>query len=130
MGLRSYDQSAKEMYRVTFNVVSGVVGEYASERITFGARAAGDNVQYFREVSALIEGAILAGAVLELWLPKVAAGGQLPESFTDADYFNSNVTALSTAALGRWQLSGWPGAQLRLKGGTGVGAQAVSASAF
>lgn len=133
MGLRSYDQSPKEMYRQTYTVTNTMVaGDYASERITFGPRLAGDSVQFFREVSALVEGPILFGCQFELWLPKIAVGGQLPSDLTDADYFNTNVTPLSTAALGRWQLSAWPGAQLRMKAGAGAipGSVTLNASGY
>lgn len=131
MGTRSYDQSFKEKYRQAFTV-PGVSGNYANERITFGAAKAGDIESAFREISALVEGpgAILAGASLELWLPKVADGTMLAENRTDADYFNSAVTPQTVQGLARWQLSTWPGAQLRVKSGGTGGVVTVSASGY
>lgn len=129
MGLRSYDQSAKEMYRVTFNV-PGVAGNYASETITFGQVGVGTSYQFFREVSALVEQAIIAGAVVELWLPQIPDGSVSAAGEGPGTYWNTNVTPLSTQALGRWQFSAWPGAQLRVKSGGNGGALTISASAF
>jgi hypothetical protein len=129
MGNRSFDQSAKEMYRVTFQVPA-ISGNYATETITFGKAQPGQSVQYFREVSALVEQAILAGAVVELWLPQVPDGTVSAEQEGPGTYWNTNVTPLSTQALGRWQISAWPGAQLRVKSGGVGGALTVSASGF
>lgn len=114
---------------MTFNLPE-VVGNYATETIVFGPCNAGDAVWFFRDITALIEGSIGNGT-LELWLPSVPSGGQLAENRTVANYFNSGITPLSTAAAGRWQLSAWPGAMLRMKSGSVVpAAVTVSASGY
>lgn len=131
MGVRSYDQSAREMYRVTFNLPE-VVGGYATETIVFGPCASdGDMPANFREITALVEGSI-ANGTLELWLPKVPAGGApTGNNRTIADYFNSGITALSSNGAQRWQLSCWPGAMLRMKSGSAVAAPVtVSATGY
>lgn len=131
MGLRSYDQSAKEMYRVVFNAPA-TAGNYATEAITFGLAKAGQASQYFREISALVEQAMPTGFQLELWLPQVPDGNVSADSEGPGTYWNSNVTPLTTQALGRWQVSGWPGAQLRMKNtsATNPASITVSASGF
>lgn len=114
---------------MTFNVPA-ISGNYATEVITFGKAQAGQASQYFREVSALVEQAILTGASVELWLPQVPDGTVSADAEGPGTYWNSNVTPLITQALGRWQISGWPGAQLRVKSGGTGGVLTVSASGF
>lgn len=115
---------------MTFNLPE-IVGGYATETIVFGPCGQGTNVWEFREITALIEGSIGNGT-LELWLPKVPAGGApLPADRTVADYFNTSITPLSTSGAARWQFSTWPGAMLRMKSGSAVpAAVTVSASGY
>lgn len=110
--------------------VPGVSGNYASERITFGAVGVGEIGQSFREVTALVEGPFVSGATLELWLPRVADGTEAASARTDADYFNSGLTPLTSTGAVRWQVSAWPGAQIRVKSGGVPGSLVVSASSF
>lgn len=128
MGKLSYAQAPLGRARQIFNVPSGA-GNYASEKITLGVGGAGTTADSVREVSALVE-VLVAGAVLELWLPQVSDGTQADGTRTDANYFNSAVTPVSTAALGRWLVSAWPGVQLRVKSGGIAGAMTVSASCY
>lgn len=127
MGFKSYDQAAKEMYRRTVSVPS-VSGNYA-EFITFGPCAVGQNVQYFREITALVEN-FVAGSVIELWLPRVPDGSEPVSSEDQGDYFNSGLTPLSAAGAVRWSLSAWPGAQIRVKSGGTAGLCTISAAGF
>jgi hypothetical protein len=129
MGLRSYDQGAKEMYRQTFNVPA-TSGNYASEVITFGPVGSGDGVQYFREIMALVEG-FVTGATVELWLAKVPAAGETASGRGADDWVNSGLTTATAAGAVRWQLSAWPGAQIRVKSGAAIGGvMTISASGF
>ena len=127
MGSRSYDQSAKEMYRVTVNV-PGVSGNYA-EFITFGAAGVGQNVQFFREITALVENYV-AGSTVELWLPHVVDSSEAASDRDAGDYFNSGFSTLTAAGAVRWVLSAWPGAQIRVKSGGTPGAMTISATGF
>lgn len=129
MGLRSYDQSFKEKVRQTFTIPVKS-GDYASERITFGVCPVGMQEQSFREISALVESPFVTGAVVELWLPRLADGGEAASARTDADYTNSGVTPQSVVGLARWQVSGYPGAQIRVKSGGTPGVLAISATGF
>ena len=134
MGLRSYDQSPKEMYRLTMNAPPGA---YAPEEIIFGAPGVGDaNQAYFREVTALLEtqpvGATFpTGTQLELWLPHVVDSTKAGSAFDGTDYYNSGITPVTAPGAGRWQLSAWPGAKLRFKNGGAAALQVtVSASGY
>lgn len=127
MGTRSFDQSAKETYRQTVNV-PGVAGNYG-EFITFGDTTPGGGPQYFREITALVE-TLVAGAVVELWLPQVPDGSVAASDMSSGNYYNSGMTPLSAQGAVRWQLSAWPGAQLRVKSGGTPGAMVISAAGF
>jgi hypothetical protein len=129
----------RERARVTMNVPV-TSGDYASERITFGADQAGQIDGSFIGVTALLE-TCPAGATLELWLPQVADGTLSGSDRTDANYFYAgqvlgpagvaNTPTGATASFGSatWPLAGYPGAQLRAKSGGTSGGMTVSATA-
>ncbi len=133
MGIASYKQTALEMYRQAFTVPA-VSGNYAPEVITFGPTPSGTNVSFFREITAIVEGANLSGATVELWL------AQIPDSSTGADgrtpgnYWNATSTAFpsmtTTGVAQRWQLSAWPGAQIRVKSGGTPATITIDASGY
>lgn len=112
--------------------VPAVSGDYAEERLTFGAVNSGTQADEFEEVTALAEGPLVAGATVELWLPRVRAGDKQHAELTDADYTlaGTNFATLTAAGAVRWLLSGWPGAQIRVKSGGIPGTQNVSAAAL
>lgn len=141
MGVHNADHVVKEKGRVSDAVVPSISGNYADQRLTFGAAKAGDLEQSFMGVTVLIE-SLPSGASIELWLPKVADGTRLAENRTDADYFFAGLACFPprvasapagiTASFGSatWPLAGYPGAQLRiLSAGPGGQAQ-FSGSAF
>lgn len=130
MGNRSYEQDAKERYRKTF-AIGSTSGDYASERITFGAVSAGTQDQSFVEVTVLAEAPFVSGAAVELWLPQVMDSSlSSPSARADGNYFNSGITPLQAAGSQRWVFSAWPGAQLRVKSGGVSGSLTLSASAY
>lgn len=131
MGVRSFTQEALDQGRATFNVPQ-VSGNYANERITLGAVGPGTRSVAFQEITALAEGPFVAGAVVELWLRKVADGSEAAGSMDDSDYTlaGANFSTLTAAGAMRWALSAWPGAQIRVKSGGVSGAQGVSASGY
>lgn len=117
--------------RTTFSVPV-VSGDYANERITIGAVGSGQAEESFEEVQALVEGPFVAGATAELWLRKVADSTEGAASMDDADYTlaGTNFTTLTATGSVRWALSGWPGAQIRVKSGGFSGSLNVSATAL
>lgn len=116
--------------RVAF-AVPVTSGNYANERITFGEARPGQPDQDFTGFTALIEGPIVPGATLELWLPRVADGGEAAGARTDADYTNSGLATLTAAGAISWgPLGGWVGAQIRVKSGGTAGTLNVSATAL
>jgi hypothetical protein len=134
------DHGVKDKDRVS-GTLPGTAGDYMEQRITFGASMAGSGEKSFMGVTALLEDCP-AGAILELWLPKVGDGATLASGRTDADYFFSGRavyparTAVTptgiTGSYGyeTWSLAGYPGAQLRLRSGGNGGAAAFSGTAF
>lgn len=120
--------------------VPSIAGDYASERITFGADAPGQIDGSFIGVTALLE-SCPALATLELWLPQVADGTLTGSDRTDANYFYAGLVLApagtayapvgATASFGSatWPLAGYPGAQLRAKSGGVGGVMQVSATA-
>lgn len=147
--MRNADHVVKQKDRKTF-AVPLTSGDYAAERITFGAVSTGLAEQSFMGVTALIESgptgaAGPSGAVVELWLPKVADSTEGKASFDDADYHYAGlvvasprtavVSAVSTGATvsygsATWPLAGYPGAQLRVRSGGVAGSLVVSGTAF
>lgn len=107
--------------RTAKTFVVGTTG-YASEKITFGTHATGvpDQAVYVG-ITALVSAAP-AGAVLELWLPKLGA------TDLDSDYFFSGKS-ISGAGAETWPLASWTGAQLRAKSGGTSGNMTVDATA-
>ena len=135
MGIKNNDHTRKSAHRASFTV-PGVSGNYANERMTFGAVGAGEVEQSFMGVTVLCEGAV-ASATVELWLPQVCSDGAvLPENRTDANYFYSGQSSGSTAlTTGQslaftFALAGWPGGQIRVKSGGVQGPMSVSMVAF
>lgn len=116
--------------RQTFNV-PGVAGNYANERITFGAVGAGEIDQDFLAFTVLVEDAFVPGCTVELWLPRVSDSGEAAAARTDADYFNSRITPMTTAGAQTYlgNGGGWVGAQVRVKSGGTAGTLNVSATA-
>lgn len=121
----------KEKYRQAF-VVPATSGNYASERITFGAVSSGQIEQYFRGIMALAEGPLVTGCTVELWLRKVADSTEAASAMDDLDYTlaGTNFTPLTVAGGIAWTLHAWPGAQIRVKSGGTQGTQNVSAAAY
>jgi hypothetical protein len=128
MAIRSFTQDHKERARITFNVPAKS-GDYANERITFGAVGSGTYAQSFVEVTALAE-TLVTGATVELWLPQVPDPNVASDARTDANYYNSTLTPLTTQGAVVWATSAWPGAQIRVKSGGVAGAMTVSASSY
>lgn len=111
--------------RATF-AVPATSGQYAPERITFMPPAGPAGVPTFpillAAVTALLESGP-AGAVVELWLPKV--GTTPPGVDADFTYTGKGITIGSET----WLLASYPGAQLRVRSGGTAGAAVVSATA-
>lgn len=130
MGIRSFTQGPLDKGRVTFNVPAAS-GNYASERLTLGAVASGVQEFSFQEIMALAE-TLVAGAVVELWLPQISDGTLAASARTDANYFLSGTNFPTLVAQGaiRWPLTGWPGGQIRVRSGGISGQMAISASGF
>lgn len=118
--------------RQAFNVPA-VAGNYANERITFGAVGVGEIDQDFLAFTVLAEGPLVPGCTVELWLPRVADATVLASARTDTDYTNSGITPITAAtAAAQTYLGnggGWVGAQVRVKSGGTAGVQGVSATA-
>lgn len=141
MGVHNADHPVKEKGRVSDAVVPNVAGDYAEQRLTFGACLSGDRERSFMGVTALIE-SCPAGASLELWLAQVADGTLAAENRTDANYFFAGVAVVParvasssagvTVSFGSatWPLAGYPSAQLRMRSGGVGGAAKFSGSAF
>lgn len=142
--MRNADHGVKEKGRKTF-AVPAASGDYAAERITFGAVGSGEAGQSFMGVTLLIEGdatACPAGASAELWLKQVGDGAVAASAMTDDNYFfagravfparGAASSAGVTVSFGHetWPLSGWPGAQIRVRSGGVPGSMTVSATAF
>lgn len=140
MGLRTIDGGWKQRERSTGTVPS-VVGD-SVVAITFLAVKSGQAQGSLCGVTALIE-TIPAGAVVELWLPKVADNTKTADTFDNTDYFYAGLVVTpvfvaytatgetATFGSGSWTLCGYPGAQLRVKNKTGSGgAYAISGSAY
>lgn len=102
-------------------------GAYAPERPTFGLRPASGLVVAtgIGTLTAAIEVSTAAGAVLELWLPKLNAKPTVDEVPDDADYFYAG-RAITGGVLSA-SLGAYPGAQLRAKSGGAAGALTVHA---
>lgn len=119
---------AAESFRTTFNVPTTTNGAYAAERITFGVVPVG-----VREdpgiggITVLVESAT-ANAVTELWLPRVQDGSTPASTIdvVDADFFYTGHYITGSGSFTH-SLAGWPGAQLRVKGGGSAGPVVVSA---
>lgn len=132
-------QGAKEKGRAS-GTLSAVSGDYAEQRITFGATPVGVAEGNYHGFTAQIE-SVPAGASVELWLPKVTTSGAASDR-TDADYFFAGVSVFpprvaatptgitATFGMGNWVVSGYPGAQLRLRSGGVGGAFSFSGSAY
>lgn len=103
--------------------VPATAGQYAPERITFpssfGSGLAED--EGLLGISLLIESGGAAGAVAEVWLPKIGATG------VDADYSLAGA-GISSGQL-TMALASFPGAQVRVKSGGTAGTTTVDATA-
>ncbi len=121
--------------------VPATVGDYGTS-VDIGKPGSGQAQGSFRGVTVLIEN-IPALARVELWLPSVAdTTTGAASSFTDSNYFYAGLvctparTAYSatgeTASQGsaNWLLSGYPGAQLRVRSGGSAGTGTISWSAL
>lgn len=103
--------------------VPATSGQYAPERITFpsvfGSGLAEEGG--LLGITALVESGGAAGAVVEVWLPKVGATG------IDADYTLAG-TGITSGQL-TMALASFPGAQIRVKSGGTAGTTTVDATA-
>ena len=121
--------------RIAFTL-DGVSGNYANERITFGADSTGlaDFAGIF-EITCLVEGSnnapFVPGCTVELWLRRGSDASESPGTFDDGDYTLAGATnfpSLAAAGAQVWGLSGFGAAQIRCKSGAMAGSQGVTAT--
>lgn len=135
MGIKNSNRAVRAKARQVFNVPI-IAGNYANERITFGATVAGNIEEQYDEIQALAEGSnnspFITGCTVELWLPRLVDAATPVGSLTDSDYTlaGSNLAPLTAAGAIRWDLAMYSGGQIRVKSGGFAGQQAVSASAM
>lgn len=146
MSFKAVGRGIKERARQSFTVPA-TSGDYANEVITIGAVPSGVPPTDFAGVTILLEGAgtvndPLKNVVVELWLPRVEASDKAQSQMTSADYYHSGQVVVPvgvaftgvgvTSSFGSltYALSGYPGAQIRVKSGGTAGSCVVSVSAF
>lgn len=115
--------------RITAAVPS-TSGNYATERITFGASAVGVGEQTISGITCLLESGGTASTTVELWVRRESGDDKAQSAMTDADYTlaGSDFASLSAAGLKSWTFAGGiVGAQIRVKSGGVAGPSNVSA---
>lgn len=110
------------MKRTVFNVPAAA-GQYAPERIRFTS-ASNVAAQARLGVTALLEAGSVAGAVAEIWLPKV----DFTPPGVDADFSYSGFSATETTRAVTLALASYPGCEIRVRSGGTSGTATVSAS--
>ena len=141
------DQVYKQRARQVFTVPN-TSGNYAEERITFGAPAnAGDREESFQGVTVVLEDVGTDGhhqapqlVVAEVWVGQVPDGNVSGYQMTDANYWFSGLVVVPANVAytpvgvtvsygsGTWPLAGWPMVQIRVKSGGIGGPVTVSAA--
>jgi|GEM_PF-6301409 len=98
-------------------------GSYAPERLTFGDQT-GVLSPGYDGVTVHVHASV-ATMVVELWLPRVGAVAP----YVNSDYKYSGEALAADTGSKNYLLSGYPGAQFRVRSGGTAGAAELSASA-
>lgn len=133
MGIRTIGTQPLQKARRSFTVPV-TADSYAFERLTFGIVALGTAPLAFTGITALAErSSVVAGATVELWLPRLAAADKSPSQFVDDDYTYSGESFVMSAAnpgAETWALAGYEGGQIRVRSGGTSGTAVISATAI
>jgi hypothetical protein len=105
-------------------------GNYANERVTVGAVAAGVSEGAYQRAEVLVEGSgnspFVPSSVVEVWFPRLDLNGV----GTDQDYtFGGSSYSMTSAGMYAFELGAATGFQVRVKSGGSAGSQAVTVTA-